>query len=202
MNLALISFESLKAGDHFFLTKGVKKSRISFVIGCFPPYTYLGGFFFKYFYQMNDRNTVKMTKEGLNTLKTELDELVGVKRPKLVERLANARQQGDLTENSDYANAKEELEFLDGRIDELEEVLKNASVVSGNGGKGRGVDIGTKVTVKANGDRHIFEIVGEWEADPANKKISHESPLGQALVGKRVGDKIEVEAPAGKLHYE
>ena len=183
------------------MTKGVKKSRISFVIGCFPPYTYLGGFFFKYFYQMNDRNTVKMTKEGLNTLKTELDELVGVKRPRLVERLSNARQQGDLTENSDYANAKEELEFLDGRILELENVLKNALVVSGSG-KGGGVSLGTKVTVKVNGDKHVYEIVGEWEADPANKKISHESPLGQALVGKKVGEKVDVEAPAGKLTYQ
>ena len=150
---------------------------------------------------MNDRNTVKMTKEGLQTLKTELDELVGVKRPRLVERLSNARQQGDLTENSDYANAKEELEFLDGRILELENVLKNALVVSGNG-KGGGVSLGTKVTVKVNGDKHVYEIVGEWEADPSNKKISHESPLGQALVGKKVGEKVDVEAPAGKLTYQ
>ena len=142
-----------------------------------------------------------MTKEGIETLRKELDELVNDKRPKLVERLANARQQGDLTENSDYANAKEELEFLDGRIDELEDVLKTATVVKANG-KAQGVDIGARVTVKVNGDRHIFDIVGEWEADPVNKKISPESPLGQALVGKRVGDKVEVEAPAGKLKYE
>ncbi|OGM16830.1 transcription elongation factor GreA [Candidatus Woesebacteria bacterium RBG_19FT_COMBO_47_8] len=144
---------------------------------------------------------VQMTKEGIETLRKELDELVNDKRPKLVERLANARQQGDLTENSDYANAKEELEFLDGRIDELEDVLKTATVVKANG-KAQGVDIGARVTVKVNGDRHIFDIVGEWEADPGNKKISPESPLGQALVGKRVGDKVEVEAPAGKLKYE
>lgn len=150
---------------------------------------------------MNDRNAVKMTKEGLNALKKELDELVEVKRPRIVERLANARQQGDLTENSDYANAKEELEFLDGRIQELEEVLKNAHVVSNNG-RSQGVALGTKVTLKVNGDKHVFEIVGEWEADPANKKISHESPLGQALVGKRVGEKVEVEAPAGKVTYQ
>ena len=150
---------------------------------------------------MNDRNAVKMTKEGLNTLKSELDELVNVKRPRLVERLSNARQQGDLNENSDYANAKEELEFLDGRIQELEGVLKNALVVSGNG-KSNGVALGTKVTVKVNGEKYVYEIVGEWEADPASKKISHESPLGQALVGKRVGEKVDVEAPAGKLTYQ
>jgi len=144
---------------------------------------------------------VQMTKEGVETLRKELDELVNNKRPNLVERLSNARQQGDLTENSDYANAKEELEFLDGRIDELEDVLKTATVVTGNG-KMQGVEIGARVTVKVNGDKHVFEIVGEWEADPVNKKISPESPLGQALVGKRIGDKVEVEAPAGKLKYE
>lgn len=144
---------------------------------------------------------VQLTKEGLKSLKVELDELVKVKRPRLVERLAYARGQGDLTENSDYSNAKEELEFLDGRISELEEVLKNASLIRANGKNG-GVSVGTKVTVKSNGQKHIFEIVGEWEADPVNKKISAESPLGAALVGKKVGEKAEVEAPAGKVLYE
>jgi len=144
---------------------------------------------------------IQITKQGLETLKGELDELVNVKRPRLVERLSNARSQGDLSENSDYSNAKEEMELLDGRIDELEGVLRTASVVSG-GGKHSGVEVGTKVTVKTNGDKHVFEIVGEWEADPVNKKISPESPLGQALFGKKVGDKIEVEAPTGKLTYE
>lgn len=144
---------------------------------------------------------VQMTKEGLEALKSELKDLVDVKRPSLVDRLSNARSQGDLSENSDYANAKEELEFLDGRIDEIGEVLKNAVVVSGNGKKD-GVGVGTKVTVKVNGSEHIFEMVGEWEADPVNKKISPESPLGQALCGKKVGEKVEVEAPAGTISYE
>lgn len=142
-----------------------------------------------------------MTREGLVALKKELDELVEVKRPRLVERLANARSQGDLTENSDYSNAKEELEFLDGRIEELEEVLKTATIVSGNNKK-NGVAVGTRVTLKTNGEKHVYEIVGEWEADPANKKISPESPLGKRLFGKKVGEKIEVEAPAGKVEYE
>ena len=144
---------------------------------------------------------VQMTKEGLVSLEKELDGLVNTKRPKAVERLSYARQQGDLSENSDYANAKEELEFLDGRIQELEEVIKNASVVTSNGKNGD-VSVGTKVTVKVNGDRYVFHIVGEWEADPVNRKISPESPLGMALFGKKVGDKAEVKAPAGKLTYE
>lgn len=146
------------------------------------------------------KNTVKLTQEGLNALKNELKELRDVKRPKLVDRLANARSQGDLSENSDYQSAKEELELLDGRIDELEEVIKSASVASAN--KTGGVDVGTKVTVKVNGGKVVFAIVGEWEADPVSKKISHESPLGKALVGKKVGEVVDVEAPAGKIRYE
>ena len=147
------------------------------------------------------KKQVELTKEGLLSLKKELGELVNEKRPKLVERLANARGQGDLAENSDYFNAKEELEFLDGRIEELSYVVKNGQIIGGNG-KAGAVAVGTKVTVKRNGQKHVFEIVGEWEADPLNKRISHSSPLGQALLGKKVGERVEVKAPAGKITYE
>ena len=143
---------------------------------------------------------VQMTKAGLKTLKRELDEMLGVKRPKLVERISYARTEGDLAENSDYQTAKEELEFIDGRISEIEEVVKNAQVV--NNGSRSGSGVGTKITVKQNGGRYVFEIVGEWEADPVNKKISPESPLGKALIGKKIGEKVLVEAPAGKVTYE
>jgi len=146
------------------------------------------------------KNNLKLTKSGLNDLKNELAELVNVKRPKLVDRLAYARSQGDLSENADYQSAREELEFLDGRIDELGELIKTASVVSQP--TGSGVGVGTTVTVKVNNSKVVFNIVGEWEADPINKKISHQSPLGLALTGKKVGDKIEVEAPAGTIKYE
>jgi transcription elongation factor GreA len=144
---------------------------------------------------------IQITKEGYDALKTELAQLVEEKRPKLVDRLSNARQEGDLSENSDYQNAKDELEFLDGRIDELKHVTNSAVIISGKGRK-NSIAVGTKVTVKANGVKHIYEIVGEWEADPVNKKISHSSPLGQALSGKKIGDKVKVEAPAGKVNYE
>lgn len=144
----------------------------------------------------------QLTEEGFKNLKAELDELVSVKRPKLVERLSYARQQGDLSENSDYINAKEEMEFLDGRIAELGDVLRSASVVDADANTSGGVGVGTKVTVKVNGQEFEYNIVGEWEADPMNKKISPESPLGMALVGKNVGETIEVEAPAGKVAYE
>ena len=144
----------------------------------------------------------QLTKEGLKVLEEELRVLVETKRPKLVERLAIARGHGDLSENNDYQTAKEELEFLDGRIAELEEVLKNVEVVKTKNGKKSLVEVGTKVLVKVDGHKQMYYIVGDWEADPKEKKISHTSPLGKALVGKKVGEKIEVEAPVGKLTYE
>lgn len=143
---------------------------------------------------------VQITQSGMDALKVELSQLVDEKRPALVDRLSNARSQGDLAENSDYQSAKDELDFLDGRIAELENVLKNAQVVDEV--KNGGVSVGTKVTLKVNGSKTEFHIVGEWEADPMQKKISHTSPLGKALVGKKRGEKVEVEAPAGKIMYE
>lgn len=162
----------------------------------------LAGDFFLNLINMNGNNKqIQITEEGLVSLTTELETLREEKRPKVVDRLANARSQGDLSENSDYHNAKDELDFLDGRISELEDVLNNAVVVN-SVGNGDGVALGTKVTIKTNGNKQTFNIVGEWEANPAEKKISHTSPLGQALIGKNIGDKVEVEAPAGKLTYE
>jgi len=146
-------------------------------------------------------NKIQITKQGLKDLKKELDKLVNTKRPKLVERLANARSQGDLSENSDYQNAKEELNFLDGKISELEGVINNAEVVGGKNNNGE-IAVGAEVTLRIEDEEHVYYIVGEWEADPVSKKISHNSPLGQALVGKKKGEKVEVEAPAGKVVYE
>lgn len=148
------------------------------------------------------QSRAQMTQEGFDTLQKELEEL-NTKRPVIVDRLSNARSMGDLSENNDYHNAKEALEFLDGQIEELGEVLAHAEIVK-NGkshGKGSVVGLGTKVKVGINGKEHLFHIVGEWEADPKEKKISHESPLGQALVGKKVGEKALVDAPAGKIEY-
>ncbi len=149
----------------------------------------------------NNHAKVQLTQEGLTELKAEHEELVSQKRPAAVDRLSNARSMGDLSENSDYHQAREALEFIDGRIAELEAILQQAEVIKPTFGKKNEVRFGTKVRVKANGDEHTFHIVGEWEADPAEKKISHESPLGMALLGKKVGDKVEVEAPAGQVEY-
>lgn len=143
---------------------------------------------------------VLLTKEGLAELKVEHEELVKKKRPDAVMRLSDARDLGDLSENSEYAAAKQDLAFIDGRIAELEEIIHGAKIITNHGKKQ--VDVGCKVTLHINGKKDVFTVVGEWEADPMQKKISHESPLGRALMGKKSGDSVEVEAPAGKLHYK
>lgn len=147
---------------------------------------------------------IYLTQKGLEDLKKEYDDLVAKKRPEIVARLSAAREMGDLSENAEYTAAREELSFIDGRIEELEMLLKQVVIIeNGSGHKGSAVDLGSEVTVKiANRERNeVFTLVGEWEADPAEKKISHESPLGKALLGKVIGDEIEVEAPAGKMVY-
>lgn len=148
---------------------------------------------------MNQTQNVVLTKEGLAQLKKEHNELVHKKRPELVARLAVARGQGDLAENSEYAAARQDLSFIDGRIAELELVISGAKIISSHP-KSK-VDVGCKVTLHVNGKKDTFTIVGEWEADPTQKKISHSSPLGKALLGKKVGEHVEVEAPVGKIHY-
>jgi transcription elongation factor GreA len=149
----------------------------------------------------NDKDKVLFTPQGLEALKKECWELVEIKRPAAVERLSEARQSGDLAENSEYSQAKEELSFIDGRINELEEILKKAVVAEIDHQKCGQVGLGCKVTVKNSAGEDIFWVVGEWEANPAQKKISYTSPLGKGLLGKKVGDEVEVEVPAGKLVY-
>lgn len=149
----------------------------------------------------NNKNDVYLTSKGLKELQGELSLLENKKLPKLVKRVALARSFGDLTENSEYTNAREELAFVEGRIDELKELISRAKLIRSKKNKGV-VKLGCKVTVHANGDEFTYEVVGEWEADPGKKKISHNSPLGKALLGKKKGEKVEIEAPAGKIVYE
>lgn len=150
-----------------------------------------------------DSKKIYLTKEGLDELKQEYADLTKVKRPQTVQRLTDARNQGDLSENAEYVAAREELSFIDGRIDELEEILKQVMIITDTAKKAAGAEVklGSEVTVKINGKSEIYRVVGEWEADPTEKKISHESPLGKALIGKRLGEQVEVEAPAGKIAY-
>lgn len=149
-----------------------------------------------------DTKKIYLTKEGLAELKKEYAELSTVKRPDILERVSQARSMGDLSENAEYVAARDELSFIDGRIDELEELVKQAVLIQDPHSKGNSaIKLGSTVTVTVKGKKEVFTVVGEWEADPKDKKISHESPLGKALIGKKVGEKIEVEAPAGILGY-
>ena len=145
-----------------------------------------------------------LTKQGLDELKKEFSGLVNQKRPLVVQRVTKAREMGDLTENTEYTTAREELNMLDGRIEELEQILSKAQVIKVNNSNNsaKQVDLGCKVTLMVNGEHHVYSVVGEWEADPLEKKISNSSPLGKALLGKKKGDQIEIEAPAGKIVYE
>lgn len=149
-------------------------------------------------------NQIYLTTDGLKELKKELKFLVEEKHPKLIKRVARARDFGDLTENTEYSNAREELSFVEGRIEELEALITKAKLIAKSKSKSlnKKVKLGCKVCVKVGRAKHVFEVVGEWEADPVNKKISHTSPLGKALLDKGKGDKVEVEAPAGKVVYE
>ncbi len=148
---------------------------------------------------MNQTGVI-LTKDGVENLKQELDELKNVKLPQVIDRISKAREEGDLSENSAYQFGKQEQEFVEGRISELEDILKNATFAKSNGMAGT-VDLGCKVTVLISGKKQTFFVVGDWEAKPAEKKISGSSPLGQALLGKKIGDKAEVDAPAGKVVY-
>jgi len=144
---------------------------------------------------------IQLTKTGFEKLKQELEELKTKTREEVLKRLNQARSMGDLSENSAYSSAKEELNLVEGRIAELEEILKNAKIVEEVQDKTT-VQLGSSVVVEINGKKEKFEIVGEFEADPLNKKLSHTSPIGKALVGKKIGEWVEVEVPAGKIRYK
>jgi transcription elongation factor GreA len=146
---------------------------------------------------------VYLTAEGMEELRQELDHLTNVKRPALARRLRHAIQQGDLTENADYTTAKEEQGFLEGRIQQIEAMLLRARIIKENGPTDK-VDLGSRVAVIEVGsdEEEIFQIVGPAEAHPANGKISYESPLGQTLLGHRLGDKVTVDAPGGEIAFK
>jgi transcription elongation factor GreA len=142
---------------------------------------------------------VFLTPEGLQKLREELEVLTTVRRQELAARLRAAIQLGDLSENADYEDAKNQQAFLEGRIQFLEETLRNASLIQQKGPSDV-VRIGSQVLVSEDGsDPEEFHIVGPMEADPGQGRISHESPLGRALLGRRVDDTVEIEAPAGQF---
>jgi len=142
-----------------------------------------------------------VTKEGLEKLQNEFEErTVGV-RQEIANAIKEAKEQGDLSENAEYSAAKERQAENEARITKLEAMIKEAKVVERDKNDAS-AQIGSKVTVKTKNQEHVFEIVGSNEASPAERKISNESPIGQALIGKDVGDAIEVEAPSGIVKYD
>jgi transcription elongation factor GreA len=149
---------------------------------------------------MQTNPKIYISKEKLEEFKKELQQLKTVKRKEIIERIEKAKEMGDLSENAEYNIAKEEQSFIEGRILELEDLMTNAVLVE-EGKKTGTVNIGSKIKVKINGNEKEFQIVGVTEADPAHGKISNESPLGEALLGKKKGDVVEVETPGGKVSY-
>ncbi|MBI4004619.1 transcription elongation factor GreA [Candidatus Roizmanbacteria bacterium] len=143
---------------------------------------------------------IQLTKEGYETLQKEYRELKEHKRPAAVERLQKARAMGDLSENSEYTAAKEDLALVEGRVQELEEILRDVEIIDQQIGD-RVVKIGKSVTVEREGERATYMIVGEFEADPMNKKLSHTSPIGKALLGRKVDEVVKINTPAGKTTY-
>ncbi len=153
---------------------------------------------------MEDSKPVVLSPEGLRKLQEELDYLRNVKRKEVAERLKEARSLGDLSENSEYDDARNEQAFVEGRIVQLENTLRNAQVIEDDGGAKGTVRLGSTVKLKdlEYGDLLEYTIVGSVEADPAKQKISNESPVGKAIMGKTKGDVVEVEAPVGTIKYE
>ena len=149
----------------------------------------------------NDK--VYLTAEGVEKLRQELDHLTNEVRPRLAERLRHAIQQGDLSENADYQTTKEEQAFVEGRIRTLQSMLLDAVVIEEGQAPKDYVGLGSRVTVTEDGedDSETFIIVGAAEADPTRGRISNESPLGQALMERKVGDRVTVDAPVGEIAF-
>lgn len=150
------------------------------------------------------RNEVMLTEEGLKQLQEEVDHLSTVKRDEVAERIREARDFGDISENSEYDDAKNEQAMLEHRISVLQEKLRRARVIKESDIDTDKVSIGSTVTLKdkERGEVRVYTLVGSAEADPSKAKLSNESPVGQAIIGKRVGDVVTVPVPVGSLSYE
>ena len=150
------------------------------------------------------RKEVILTEEGLKQLQDELTYLSTVKREEVAERIRQAREFGDITENSEYDDAKNEQALLEHRISVLQEKLRRARVIKDSEIDTEKVSVGSTVTLrdKKAGDVRIYTLVGSAEADPMKARLSNESPVGQAIIGKKVGDVVTVPVPVGALDLE
>jgi transcription elongation factor GreA len=141
-----------------------------------------------------------ITKDGLEKLKRELQDLRSVRRPEIADRIAKAKELGDLSENAEYHDAKEALAFLEGRILEIEDFIAHAKVTEAVSTEA--VNVGCRVRCRVNGKEKEYLIVGSNESDPAHGRISNESPLGKSLLGRKKGDAFESTVPSGTMRYE
>ncbi len=145
---------------------------------------------------------IYVTRDGLKKLEEELEYLRTVKRAEVAQRLHDAMGEGDIDENAEYDDAKNEQSFVEGRILTLETMVKNAVLIE-EGKRRDQVMLGSTVTIAENGgEPETYHLVGSAEADPRRGRISNESPLGRALLGKRVGDSVTISAPAGTLTFQ
>ncbi len=153
---------------------------------------------------MTDKNRELLTREGLEKLQQELKYLTEVRRREVADRIRQAREFGDISENSEYDDAKNEQYLLERRISEVQRRLRNAKVVDPAGAEAGSVDLGTRVTLRRvdKGEERTFQIVGSNESDPGSGKLSHSSPVGRAVLKRRVGDKVTVATPRGATEYE
>jgi len=141
---------------------------------------------------------ISLTKIGKEKLQTELEDLKKNKRSQVIDRIRRAKDYGDLSENAEYEDARNEQSFIEGRIQEIEYVLKYADVVE-NARSGNIVNLGSEVEVMIEGDKESYEVVGSAESDPSSGRLSSESPIGRVLLGAKVGDEVVAETPSGKL---
>jgi transcription elongation factor GreA len=144
--------------------------------------------------------TTYISRDGLDKLRAELAEMTNVRRPEIAQRIHDAKEHGDLSENAEYEDAKNEQAFVEGRIQTLETMIKNASLIDEHTSTDH-VQIGSTVKVKGDDGTETFSIVGSAEAKPADGRISNESPVGRALLGRKKGDKVVVKVPAGDFAY-
>lgn len=151
---------------------------------------------------MSFEPTQYMSEDKLEALQAEKKQLLTIKIPEVAKRIDEARQMGDLSENAEYHAAREEMAWAQSRVQEIDYLLQNAQIISGDKKTGSTITIGSTVTVELNGKKKEYTIVGAQEADPLSGKISNESPLGQAFLGKKKGDKVSVDVPAGVQVYK
>jgi transcription elongation factor GreA len=142
-----------------------------------------------------------LSKDGLEQIRQELEELVNVRRAEIAARIHEAKEHGDITENAEYEDAKNEQAFVEGRIQALSALVKNAVVIEENHSSTH-VQIGSTVTIQSKDGKESFMIVGSAEASPAEGRISNESPVGRALLGRKKGDEVVVSVPAGDSKYK